>query len=201
MSETIKIGAVIKFGKYDWRVLEVQDGRALILSENNIRSCYYNGQYADVTWETCVPRKILNGEFLEKFKEQQSRIIKTRIINNNNLWYGTPGGRDTDDKIFLLCLEEADKYFGNSGDYLNKRGNFSPDNNVGGISNNYDSNRKGKSGFFGENSWWLRSPGHSNSYAAIVNRGGSILVSGIKVFVYENSYAVCGVRPALWLSL
>jgi len=120
--EPPKIGSIIPFGNYKWRVLDVQDGNALIITEDVIEERPYNEENEGVTWRTCDLRKYLNNEFLRKFtKEQQGRIVEKKIPNPDNLWYGTKGGRDTRDKVFLLSLEEVDKYFGNSGDYLNKR--------------------------------------------------------------------------------
>lgn len=45
----------------------------------------------------------------------QSRIIPVINENPDNQCYGTKGGEDTQDRIFLLSLEEATcKYFGDS---------------------------------------------------------------------------------------
>ena len=118
-----QIGAVISFGGLDWRVLDVKDNRALIITKDLIEQRQYNdageeegaGAGDNVTWETCTLRKYLNGEFYEKFtKEEQKHIAETEIQNPNNMWYDTNGGNDTTDKIFLLSLQEVDKYFGDS---------------------------------------------------------------------------------------
>jgi len=122
---TPKTGQVITFGNYKWRVLDVDGDEALIMTVEVIESCPYNKEQAWatwVTWETCSLREYLNNEFLQRFtKEQQARIVEKNISNPDNIWYGTTGGKDTRDKIFLLSLEEADRYFGNSRDYLNRR--------------------------------------------------------------------------------
>jgi len=164
------------------------------LSECIIESREYNSEWTDVTWETCTLRKYLNGEFLNKFgQEEQGLIIEKTIGNPNNLWYIIKGGRDTTDKIFLLSLEEADEYFGNSGDYKNKR-----KINSYWFSNKYDADRAAK---YDEKSdstdwWWLRSPGYSSFGAAYVGNGGVVDVDGYGVF-----YLSGGVRPALRVNL
>lgn len=125
----MKTGDIIPFGKYEWRVLDVQNGKALLLSEKIIEQRAYHDPFAsspplsdEITWETCTLRGYLNGKFYNSFSEEdKARIIETTIKNPDNLWYGTIGGNDTRDKIFLLSIEEADRYFGNSGDYLKKR--------------------------------------------------------------------------------
>jgi hypothetical protein len=113
-----KIGALIPFGGYDWRVLDVQGDKALIITEDMVEQRQYHKEYAEITWETCDLREYLNGEFLSKL--DNSRIVPQTVQNTDNLWYGTNGGNDTKDMIFLLSLEEADRYFGNSGEYLGK---------------------------------------------------------------------------------
>ena len=40
-------------------------------------------------------------------------IIKTHIVNKDNEEYGTSGGNDTDDYIFLLSLDEVKLYYKN----------------------------------------------------------------------------------------
>ena len=151
-----KTGDIIQFGSYNWRVLDVQNNKALILTEKIIEERAYNNEYKDVTWETCTLRKYLNNEFLSKFTgEDQRRIEETRIINRDNLKYGTKGGENTIDKVFILSLEEADKYFGDSGERIAK---------------------------FGSEAcwWWLRSPGNGRS-AAYVRGGGDVLFGGSRV--------------------
>ena len=200
MKISLKIGNVIPLGSYEWRVLYEQDDKALVITENIIEKRPYSVQWTGVTWKTCTLRKYLNGKFLQKFtREEQDRIVETRIHNPDNLWYGTHGGRDTHDKIFLLSLEEVDRYFGNSGDYQNKRrkkydsGKYVATNNGSWFSNGSDSDRQAKFGT--ENSWWwLRSPGIFNNCATSVDSDGTVYVSGLDAF-YDDG----GIRPALWL--
>ncbi|MDR0223211.1 MAG: DUF6273 domain-containing protein, partial [Oscillospiraceae bacterium] len=111
---TVKKGSTIKFGEYDWRVLDVKDGKALILTDTVIEKRAYSDQSA--TWETCDLCAYLNGEFYNSFgKSDKARVVKTKVKNKDNPWYGTSGGKDTEDYIFLLSLEEVVKYFGDSG--------------------------------------------------------------------------------------
>ncbi|MCL2767343.1 MAG: DUF6273 domain-containing protein [Synergistaceae bacterium] len=197
-----RIGNIIPFGGYDWRVLDVQGSMALTITENVIKRRPYNAQQTGVTWETCPLREYLNGEFLQKFtREEQGRIAETRIQNHDNLWYGTKGGDDTNDKIFLLSLEEADKYFGNSGDYQNKRrksyenGKWVSVDNGFAFSNANDSDRIAN--YSRQASWWwLRSPGRTIHNVSVVYDDGLVDVGG-----YGASFEHGGLRPALWLNL
>jgi len=195
-------GKVFNFCGCKWRVLEVLADRALIISLIVFEKRPYNTQDTDVTWETCTLRKYLNGEFLQRFTaEEQSRIIEVNITNNGNLWYETAGAINTDDKIFLFSLEEADWYFGNSGDYQNKcrktfgNGKWDMDVNGRAFSNNHNFSRYALFNGY-QRWWWLRSPGSDRGRAAAVGSRGHVFVDGIPVG--DN---LGGVRPALWLSL
>ena len=200
------VGDIIQFGGLDWRLLDVQGNRALIITENIVELLPYNAEPKSVTWETCTLREYLNGEFCSKFsKEEQERIIETRISNTDNLWYETNGGAETTDKVFLLSLEEVDKYFGETGDYMNKirkayagnhpNGEWVPIDDGYAFINANDSDRIAK---FNNEAWlwWLRSPGNTNDYAASVLLYGEVHVSGLGV-----GYANGGVRPALFINL
>jgi hypothetical protein len=103
----IPSGGKIRFGEYDWYVLDRQDDRALILTEKVIDTRAYHDQEVEVTWETCDLRKYLNGEFYNSFGESdRARIIKVTKENNDNPWYGTNGGNPTTDGIFLLSIDK-----------------------------------------------------------------------------------------------
>ena len=182
------------FGSNHWRVLELQGSRALIITENVIADLPYNFTGTDVTWETSTIRALLNsGSLLFFTDKEQERIIETEIDNPDNLWYGTPGGNGTVDRVFLLSLEEVDKYFGDTGDYLNIINGGSDWL----LSNSHDSDRQAV-GLNRAERWWLRSPGRGSNYAARVRADGSIDVGGLNVDLYLGDG---GIRPALWLNL
>jgi len=201
----MKMGDIIHFGEYNWRVLDIYGDTALLITEDIIEQRAYHSIETPVTWENCGLREYLNSEFYDRFSQaDKARIIAAANKNPENQWYGTAGGKDTRDKIFLLSLEEADKYFGDSGDYLNKRRKspknnkrrkFIPNINGHWLSNAYDKERM--SDFEGYDSWWwLRSPGGKVTDAACVGFlcYGGIFVNGVSV---DGNLG--GVRPALWV--
>ncbi len=121
--EDIKMDSTLSFGGYNWRVLDIQDNVALLITEDIIEQCAYHDAYKDITWADCSLRKYLNGEFYDKFSEaDKSRIISVLNKNLDNQWYGSKGGVDTKDSIFLLSVEEVCKYFGDSRSKLYNRG-------------------------------------------------------------------------------
>ena len=185
-------GITIPFGGCDWRVLDVQNNRALIITKDVIEKRSYNVEYTSVTWETCTLREYLNGEFLQKFaEEERKRIEETAVANLNNQWYGTNGGNDTTDRVFLLSFEEIVKYFGDSGQLRNKN----PKSEYR-IDDRYNSARKTVDADGKATWWWLRSPGFGNGAAARVEADGDIGVVGGLVNTGQG-----GVRPVLWLHL
>lgn len=191
-----KAGDTIQFGGYDWRVLEIQGGRALLLSDKILEFRMYNAELVDdITWEDSTLRTYLNGEFYNSFSAaDRARITETRVVNNDNPWHRTPGGNDTTDRIFLLSLEEVVKFFGDS----RKLANGPADPYY--ITDQYDNARKAyRADTGGGGGWFLRSPGgptsEGNNRAAHVGSDGTIHPTGLMV------YSKTGVRPALWLNL
>ncbi|MCL2678562.1 MAG: DUF6273 domain-containing protein [Clostridiales bacterium] len=183
----------------------MQGGKALIISNDILERRQYNGKFEKITWENCDLRGYLNNEFYNTTftAAERTRIATTQVKNDDNQWYGTAGGNDTTDKIFLLSLEEAVKYFGDSGQLANRPGD------TWWIDDQYNSARiayrkNGKAEWFAV-WWWLRSPGFDSGSAAIVDGDGSVGVRGYNVHVGDyyvyNDYASGGVRPALWLDL
>jgi hypothetical protein len=181
---------VIKYGHFDWRVLDEQDGKILIITEYVIDVRKYH-EASNATWHECSLRHFLNGEFLDQFNSVDKEKIALSVNKNlANPWYQTNGGKDSNDKIFLLSLEDVCKYFGDSRLKLRDKGNqdmIDDFNNV---------NRKA---MFNNNAywWWLRSVGHDNGDAARVSRSGRVDVRGD----YIDDGIGGGVRPALWLQM
>ena len=194
------IGGLIQFGDFEWRVLDTQDDKMLLLSEEILEQRAYHPCYAGVTWENSDLRKYLNGDFYNLFDPaDKEKILDSKLTNPDNLWYGINGGNDTHDKIFILNLEEVDRHFGNSEDYLSKRrkkydnGSWVFDDNGWILSNKHDSSRVAKHNGLAS-FWWLRSPGYSDCTVAYVSTTGNIPPNGDRVCIGRG-----GVRPAIWV--
>jgi hypothetical protein len=200
------VGSTITFGAYDWRVLEVKNGKALLIAQDVTHiNMPYNEELVDVTWETCTLRKWLNEEFFYSFtKEEQRQIAPTANINENNQWYSINGGRNTQDRIFLLSISEVVKYSGDSGDLKNRKGWYWEGDkwilkDSKGYAINDQFNQKRIAKYNGsEACWWLRSPGYYSIYAALVLTDGLVNLGGYDVD-FVSVYG--GVRPVLWLNL
>jgi len=118
----IKTGDIINFGGYEWRVLDLQDGKALIIAEDIVEERYYHNEQKDITWDKCDLREYLNNEFYNSFNEDdKARIIPVENFTPDNKWFEKTGGFNTRDYIFLLSLNEVCKYFGDSTEDLKNK--------------------------------------------------------------------------------
>jgi len=166
------VGNTILFGGTYWKVIDIQDDKALVVAEGITDIYPYNDDYINITWENCTLRAYLNGEFYnDTFTDGEKALIVETTVFNNDSPYGTIGGHDTVDKVFLLSIDEVNYYFAEDYDRFA-----------------YDSD--GMASW-----WWLRSPGADNGNAAYVGSSGDIDIDGIVVYYYV------GVRPAFWLNL
>lgn len=189
----MQVGEKMIFDRYKWHILDIQNDRALIITEDVIELRPYHNKYKETTWHDCEMRNYLNGEFYDRFDENsKSRILHVTNKNMDNPWYGTIAGNETIDKIFLLSLDEVCKYFGDSTDKLYNRGN-----------NRYwkknDENNSKRRARFNDTYWWwwLRSPGRHNRVTAYVHgTDGCVGVNGNNI---TNGNG--GIRPALWLKM
>ena len=189
------VGQVIKMGGINWRVLDVQDGKALVLSDLILENrSFQKSRSLSNAWADSPLRAYLNGDFYKKTftKSEKKRIVSTTLVNNINPQYSETFGTDTKDKVFLLSTEEVARYFGNDDAriaYADRRTPAmlnSPINDVKG--NPYTGVYQNYSTWY----WWLRTPAQDNEGLYISNYGE-----------IKNAYinAEYGVRPAMWINV
>lgn len=201
------VGNYVSFGTYpqtkagndatpiEWLVLARDGNKALLISCYALDAQPYNKDYTSVTWETCTLRTWLNSTFYNKAfsSAEQAAILTTNVDNSKNQCYSgwnTSGGNNTQDKVFLLSYAEANKYFGVTHDTTsNTKSRVAPTAYAiaqGAAADSVDGNAAGW--------WWLRSPGHDQSRAALVYPVGSLYFRNV-------SLASGSVRPALWVNI
>lgn len=195
------VGTCVFFGSYEqdnnlsngqeeleWLVLDVQDGKALVISKYGLDCIPYHSSNEDITWEDCSLRGWLNNEFLNTaFSETDRVAIPTVTVSASvNAQYQTDPGNETQDQVFVLSVEEAKAYFYSDEarrckptKYAIARGTY-----VNGT--NQDC------------SWWLRSPGKAQNRIIDVWAGGGISDVGDYVDGVNSNNAV---RPAMWIDL
>jgi len=200
-NELLFPGNVVEFGHYEqdnnlqngeepieWIVLDVQDGMALLISRYGVDSRAYHTSYENMTWEKSSLRNWLNTTFLQTvFSPTEQDQIQTVTVDNGksqgySAW-GTDGGKDTEDQIFLLSHAEAEKYFATkearicmATEYTKKQGAMFL-------------------GAEGRCSWWLRSPGTNPCNAECIAINGAL-----KFEDYVSNTRIV-VRPVLWIDL
>lgn len=191
-----KIGETIEFGNYpqdkdgtekpiEWIVMKKEGNQVLLLSKYVLDAKPYNKEWEDVTWETSDIRQWLNNEFYTTaFNKAEKAKIQTSLIKNeDNSKYGTNGGNDTEDKVFLLSEKETETLFSNKEERIAKATEYATKSGV------YVNEEKAAW-------WWLRSPGDDSRDAAEVSRYGWVDRLG-----YDVDDNIDGVRPALHLNL
>lgn len=197
-NKNAQVGDYVFFGSYEqdnnisngkedieWLVLDKQDDRVLVVSKYALDCKPYNEEYEDVTWETCTLRGWLNDEFINAaFTEEEKATIPTVTVTADaNPDYSTDPGNDTEDRVFLLSINEANEYFSSDDERACQPTDYAVANGV------WESE-------FGNCWWWLRSPGNYQYNAAGVYYGGGVDEGGDYVHC-----AYGAVRPALWINL
>lgn len=119
-------GDFITFGKYEqdnnttngkenieWQVLERDENRLFVVSRYVLDVQPYHYAQTPITWENSSVREWLNSEFINSAftGDEQEKILWTRVENKDNMELKTNAGNDTDDKLFLLSMEEVKLYF------------------------------------------------------------------------------------------
>ena len=201
-----KQGDLVIFGEFVWLVLDVRDGKALLLSEEIIERRPFHpqvdvGEVSIAIWADSDMRDYLNSTFFNTFSdEEKASIAETTLINDENQWYDWWGGSvypdvitdSTIDMIFLLSVEEIVSLFGDSGQLT--RGPLHDSDYY--IDDQFNEARIALDSD-GKASWWyLRTPGASTRYAISVDYDGRVIMQGSSID-HDNG----GVRPALWMTL
>ena len=192
-----RVGSNILFGEYEqdndesngkesieWLVLDRQEDKILVISQYALDCMEYNTEEGDVTWETCSLRSWLNGTFYESAftADERGMITETTVAASPNPEFDNPAGNETADRVFLLGIDEATRYFA--------------DDKARRCFGTSYSSAKWMHERYKNCIWWLRSPGEHSYSAATVCFEGDIKNAG---FV-ATSNAV-SIRPAMWIDL
>ena len=173
-------------GKEDieWIVLDVEDGKALVISKYALDRRTYNYSRSDVTWETCSLRDWLNDDFLsETFTaEERKLILESKISDRRPSKHNGNPGKETTDKIFVLSYDEFTRYSkARQGckptEYAKSKGAYVDKQS-------------------GNTVWWLRTIGFLQNCAISADPFGSASTDGLYV---DNEAR--GIRPAMWIDI
>ncbi len=179
-----------------WKVLEVQNGKALVISEYCLEAVPFHktnlGEIVDslvnsegvseINWQNSFIRTYLNEDFYNKaFSDSEKSSIAQSAITTDD---SSENGTSTEDKIFLLSVDEAKTYFSSKNERKVMPTEYAKTGKIEVGSKS------------GTSWWWLRStgtfPGNASTVGAdgIVNKVGHSMVNE-KV----------GIRPAMWIEM
>ena len=200
LKEVFSAGTYLVFGSYpqtktgnddtpiEWLILESDGETALLISRYALDCKQYYEKQGATTWEKCTLRGWLNDEFFNKAfsADEKKSILQSNVSADKNPEYSTNPGNATKDKVFLLSIVEANKYFKSDDarkcaptDYAIQQGAHTSDYNK----------VEGRWACW----WWLRSPGNSSSTADVRTDGS---ISSDKV-----NYSYIAVRPCVRVRL
>lgn len=209
-----KVGEYVFFGSYEqdndlangkedieWLVVEKKENKILLLSKYALDSKPYNETNVGITWETCTLRAWLNSTFLnDAFNAEEQRVVADSSVQaDKNYKFGTSGGKNTIDKVFLLSRSDLIqlKYFIDNG----HKGMIDPYEPLSwscyvcqGTAYCYaqgaEKNEKGNC------CWWVRTPGDVQNSAVAIYYDGKVFEDGIFCYIAHDA-----VRPAIWVNL
>jgi len=200
----LKESRIIQFDGKDWRILDEQGDKALIISEEILEFRAIHSDLIKVSWDTSEIRNYLNKEFYNSFNdEDKARILPTNLENKKNPWYPSLEVPETTDFVFLLSVYEVVQYFGDSGDLGNRKGwhwdgtkeKYVLKKGMGQVLiDEYCNARTAKCNDGNAHNWWTRT-GAKKVYGFVpVGLDGTIgAITG------WGCTAVHGIRPAMWI--
>ncbi|HPF86702.1 MAG TPA: DUF6273 domain-containing protein [Candidatus Limiplasma sp.] len=192
------VGSIVTYGTYEqdndpdngqepieWIVLDVDGTNAFLISKYCLDAHAFHTAKVAMTWEKCELRTWLNTTFMDTAftAQEQAKILQTEVVNDNNPDYGTFGGKDTVDQIYLLSFDELYKYFPEQDSrsayptaYAIANGAFvNPDS--------------------GYTYWWLRTPGVRRVDVCGVSANGVLSGYGSR----DVNRTSGTVRPVMWV--
>ena len=174
----------------EWQVLEIKDGRMLLISKYVLDAQMFDDNWA--VWENSYLRNWLKNDFYETAfsTAEKTRIIETELNNSDSYLEPDDVSAETKDKVFLLSVNEAVRYFGEGAGFENESRTAKP--TAYAIARGVNANGSEADDI---KCWWhLRSNGVHEGLVEQVNVWGQ--------FVDINkSDSDRGVRPAVWITL
>ena len=168
----------------------MKDNKALVVSEYAIDVKPYNTNCKAATWETCTLRKWLNSTFInEAFDINEQMVIQETELKTEATAEGM-SDINTKDKIFLLSIDEVNKYFNPNQSRMCNATKHAIEEGA------YCCNEKAQNSNSALCCYWLRSAAIKPMNGTTVNCVGVINQDEFPV----NQNWV-GIRPTMWISL
>lgn len=198
IDDMLEVGDVMTVGYYEqdnnrsngaesieWIVLDRVGDEVMLISRYALDCGIYNQMDTNVQWRDSGLRDWLNNAFLyNAFSvREQGRLVAKTAKADKNPDYGTDPGTDSRDRVTLLSVSEAQKYFSGNDARACKATMYA-------VAQGVQVNGEGNCW------WWLRTPGQFAGYAAGIFRNGEIDTVG-DIFYHEGD----AIRPVIWLTL
>ncbi len=186
----LSVGDEVSFGRFPdteeyimrplkWRVIGKENGKALLITVHSIISQSDELKQTGV-WADCYVRKLLNEGFYKvAFTEiEREQIVVSMLDNPGNKDQRVDGGPPTEDRVFLLSLDEVERYMPTEEDRKSTATEYAHKQIL----------TRRDCGF-----WQLRTPGKGSwGSVAIDESGYDVAMTGNHV---DHSY----LRPAIWI--
>ncbi|MBR4500303.1 MAG: hypothetical protein IKP22_00215 [Clostridia bacterium] len=204
------------FSPIRWRVMDIRDGKALLLADRMPDCVPFNAADEEVCWEDCTLRSWLNGcgseanrqgidftgaGFIDRAftAEEREAIVPVLCANRENRDYGTDSGADTEDRLFILSNGEVfeDENAGRFG--------FDPGRDHDDPAKRFTSTLYAKcmgawwspvEMYAGNSFWFMRTSGYTARSVTYVCDFGYIYSKGTLVTCSDAA-----VLPAMWVDL
>ncbi len=98
-----------KWERIKWKVLKNDGSTLFVVADQGLDCKDYHDVGGNATWESSTIRTWLNDDFYQTAfsSNEQNVIVQQNIINEGNAEYGTDGGGNTKDKVFLLSIGDV----------------------------------------------------------------------------------------------
>ena len=179
----------------EWIVLDTDRKKAMLISRYGLAAKTFDEMGGIVTWDNCTLRAWLNSSFYDSaFTDEERSHLETVDVPAEYSPYGSVDpGDDTQDKVFLLSVDESARYFSNDSARICLPVKKAVKNGA------WVRKEPGKG--CGACRWWLRTPGALPNFAAIVDTDGSIDTDGVYVDLRSLTDQQFAVRPVVLLRL
>ena len=174
-----------KWEPLEWQAGYIGDNQAVLVCTSVIDAQNYITDYArcaTATWAESSVRQWLNDTFYESaFSESEKEdILCANIVTGDNADYGTRGGDDTKDKVYIAAKEEVNTighlHYATASDYALSQGLRCEGSE--------------------DAAWMMRTPSYNQDGICYVNKERGVVTDEA-----HNAMMLFGVRPMLTVSL
>ena len=192
-----EVGDIVIIGSYEqdnvldngkepleWIVLEVQDGKAWLMTKYCIDQAIFYPKRVSRYWGNSDLRAWMNGDFItETFTPAEQEVILTTTVKNSNPNGVKGAGADTEDKIYLLSKSEVMHFMPECEDRVAYPTEYAKTKGIT-LSEKTGSCR-----------WWTRTPGARPMDICGMRLDGRISAYGMQ----DVDWPTNTIRPVMWV--